>query len=144
MYPGGPARTHIDSCSGQSTCPDGSPGADSDAAQLAATASGYYAGGGAQPFSGASGMTQTVVGSNGSLTVITHSEVQSFAIGNVQVSKVVVDVTATSTVSGAGGDAHVVAGQVTANGQPGAVDDPGIPIPDQQPVPCPAGPEPPP
>src|SRR5260370_30504701 len=135
MYPGGPPRAHIDPCSGRSTCPDGSPRADSDAAQLAATASGYYAGGGAQPFSGASGMTQTVVGSNGSLTVITHSEVQSFAIGNVQVSKVVVDVTATSTVSGAGGDAHVVAGQVTANGPPVPLNPPRITDQYQPPLP---------
>jgi hypothetical protein len=144
MYPGGPPHSHIDSCSGQSTCPDGSPRADSDAAQQAATASGYYAGGGAQPFSGASGMTQTVVSSNGNLTVVTHSEVQSFAIGNVRVSKVVVDVTATSTVSGASGDAHVTAGQVTANGQPVSVTDQGVTIQDKQPVPCSAVPKPPP
>src|SRR5260370_33997498 len=89
-------------------------------------------------------MTQGGGGPKGSLPVIAHSEVQSFAIGNVQVSKVVVDVTATSTVSGAGGDAHVVAGQVTANGQPGAVNEQGLKIPDQQPIPCPAGLQPPP
>src|SRR4029077_3055429 len=76
MYPGGPPHSHIDACGGQSTCPDGSSRADSDETQLGASASGYYAGGGAQPFSGASGLTQTVVGSDGSLTVITHSEVQ--------------------------------------------------------------------
>jgi hypothetical protein len=144
MYPGGPPHSHIDSCGGQSTCPDGSPRADSEAAQQAATASGYYAGGGAQPFSGASGMTQTMVSSNGSLTVVTHSEVQSFSIGSVRVGKVVVDVTATSTVSGASGDAHVVGGQVTANGQPVAVTDQGVTIQDKQPVPCSSAPKPPP
>jgi hypothetical protein len=144
MYPGGPPHSHIDSCNGQGSCPDGSPRADSDATELGASASGYYAGGGAQPFSGASGMTQTVVSSNGSLTVITHSEVQSFSMGSVRVGKVVVDVTATSTVSGASGDAHVVGGQVTANGQPVAVNDQGVTIQDKQPVPCTAVPKPPP
>src|SRR5260370_11493551 len=86
-------------------------------------------------------MTQGGGGPKGSLPVIAHSEAQSFAIGNVQVSKVVVDVTATSTVSGAGGDAHVVAGQVTANSPPGAVNDQGGTIQDKQPIPRPAVPE---
>jgi len=143
-YPGGPPHSHIDTCNGQSSCPSGGPRADSDAAQLNASASGYYSGGGAQPFTGASGNTQTATGSSGNLTVTTHSEVQSFSIGNVQVSKVMVDVTVTSTISGATGDAHVVAGQVTVNGQPVAVNDQGVTVQDKQPVPCTALPKPPP
>ena len=47
------------------------------------------------------------------------NDVQSFSLGNVQVSKVVVDVSATSNVSSANGNAHVVAGQVTVNGSAG-------------------------
>jgi hypothetical protein len=142
VYPGGPPHSHIDSCTGQSSCPDGSPRADTDASQQAANASGYYAGGVGQPFTGASGMTHTVVDSGGSLTVTTHSEVQSFVIGNVQVSKVVVDVTATSTVSSASGDAHVVGGKVMVNGQPVGVTDQGLTIQDKQPVPCTVAPKP--
>lgn len=143
-YPGGPPHSHVDTCNGQSTCPDGSTRADSDAAQLNSSASGYYAGGGAQPFTGASGKTTTVVDSSGNLVVVTHSEVQSFTAGSVRVSKVTVDVTATSSVSSASGDAHVVAGQVTVNGQPVSVNDQGITVQDKQPVPCTAVPKPPP
>jgi hypothetical protein len=142
-YPGGPPHSHIDACSGSGSCPDGSTRADGDAAQLNSSASGYYAGGGAQPFTGASGKTNTVVDASGNLVVVTHSEVQSFAVGSVRVSKVTVDVTATSSVSSGSGDAHVVAGQVTANGQPVSVTDQGITIADKQPVPCTSVPKPP-
>ncbi len=144
-YPGGPAHAHVDSCSpsGQSSCPAGGPRGDSDAAQFNADASGYYAGGGTQPFSGASGQTTTSVGAAGSIVVTAHSEVQSFGIGNVRVSKVVVDVTASSTVSGGSGDAHVEAGSVTVNGQPVTVTDQGVTIQDRQVVPCSSVPQPP-
>src|SRR5438477_359396 len=134
-YPG-PSHSHIDQCNG---CGSG-PSADADAAQLRANASGYYSGGGTQPFKGASGHTSTVMDSGGTLTVTTHSEVDSFAIANVRVSKVAVDITATSTVSGGGGDAHVTGGQVTANGQPVAVNDQGVTVQDKHTVPCPSAP----
>jgi hypothetical protein len=143
-YPGGPPHSHIDACNGSGSCPDGSTRADSDAAQLNSSASGYYAGGGAQPFTGASGRTSTFVDSSGNLVVVTHSEVQGFTIGNLRVSKVTVDVTATSSVSSGSGDAHVVAGQVTLNGQPVSVNDQGVTVRDKQPVPCPSVPKPPP
>ena len=137
-YPG-PSHGHIDQCNG---CGNG-PYADANAGQMNADASGYYAGGGTQPFSGASGKTNTVMDSGGTLTVTTHSEVDSFVIGTVKVSKVMVDINATSTLSGGGGDAHVTAGQVTANGQPVAVNDQGVTIQDKQPVPCTSAPKPP-
>jgi len=132
-YPG-PSHGHIDQCNG---C-DSGPRADADAAQLNASASAYNAGGGTQPFNGAWGQTSTVVDTGGTLTVITHSEVDSFTVGGVKVSKIVVDITATSTLSNAGGDAHVQGGQVTANGQPVAVNDQGVTITDQHSVPCPS------
>jgi hypothetical protein len=137
-YPG-PSHAHIDNCNG---CGNG-PRGDADAAQLTADASGYYAGGGTQPFSGAWGQTSTVIDSGGTLTVITHSEVDSFAIGTVKVSKIAVDVTAKSSLSGGGGDAHVTGGQVTANGQPVSVNDQGVTVQDKQVVPCSSAPKPP-
>ena len=139
QYPG-LSHGHIDQCSG---CGNG-PRADADAAQLNASASAYNAGGGTQPFSGAWGETSTVMDPGGTLTVITHSEVDSFTVGTVRVSKIVVDVNATGTLSSAGGDAHVQGGQVTANGQPVSVDDQGVTITDQHTVPCPSVPKPPP
>jgi hypothetical protein len=142
-YPGGPPHAHIDTCNNQQNpCP--SARADSDAAQLNADASGYYAGGGAQPFSGAWGSTQTTVDSSGNLVVVTHSEVDSFVIGSVRVSKLVVDVTATSNLSGGSADAHVVGGQVTVNGQPVSVSDQGVTVQERQLIPCTAVPKPPP
>jgi hypothetical protein len=143
-YPGGPGKAHIDSCNNPSSCPG--PGADSEAAQQNATASGYYAGGAGaqQPFSGASGKTSTAVDSSGNLTVLTHSEVQKWSMGNVQVSKVTVDVKATSSLSGGSGEAHVTGGQVTLNGQPVSVTDQGVTIQDKQLIPCTALPKPPP
>ena len=137
-YPG-PSHGHIDQCNG---C-GGGPYANADAAELTADASGYYAGGGTQPFSGASGQTNTTIDQSGRLVVTTHSAVDSFAIGPVQISKVAVDIDAFSTVSGGGGDAHVTAGQVTNNGQPVAVNDQGVTIVGQHPVPCPTVPKPP-
>jgi hypothetical protein len=142
-YPGGPPHSHIDTCNGQGGCPDASTRADSSAAQLNADASGYYAGGGAQPFSGASGLTHTVVDSSGNLRVTTHSEVHSFGVGNVSVSNVMVDVTTTSTVSGASGEAHVVGGEVTVNGKPVSVTDQGLTVQDTKPIPCTSAPQPP-
>lgn len=137
-YPG-PSHGHVDGCNG---C-GGGPQATADAAQLTASATGYYSGGGTQPFSGAAGQTSTVMNSAGTLTVLTHSEVDSFTFGTVKVSKVAVDIDATSSLSGAGGDAHVTAGQVTANGQPVAVNDQGVTVQDKQVVPCTAAPKPP-
>jgi len=138
-YPG-PSRGHIDQCNG---CGSG-PNADANAAQMNADASGYYASGGTQPFSGPSGKTNTAMDSGGTLTMTTHSEVDSFVIGTVKVSKLVVDVNASSTVSGGDGQAHVTGGEVTANGQPVAVNDQGVTIQDKQPVPCSSAPKPPP
>ena len=143
-YPGGPGKTHIDSCNNPSACP--AAGADSEAAQLNATASGYYAGGvsAQQPFSGASGKTSTVVDQGGNLIVLTHSEVQNWSMGNVQVSKVMVDVKAVSSLSGGSGEAKVTGGQVTFNGQPVGVTDQGVTVQDKQLIPCAAVPKPPP
>jgi hypothetical protein len=124
-YPGGPGKSHIDSCNNASSCP--AAGADSEAAERNAGASGYYSGGAAaqQPFSGASGKTTTVVDSSGNLIVVTHSEVQNWSMGTVQVSKVTVDVRAVSNLSGGSGEARVTGGQVTFNGQPVSVTDQG-------------------
>ena len=140
-YPGGPQSAHVDSCGNQPSCP--SARANSDAAELAANAWGYYAGGGAQPFSGAVGESHTIVTSDGTLTVTTHSEVQNFAIGDVHVSKVVVDTVATATNSSATADAHIVVGTVTVAGQPVAVNDQGVTAQQKSPVPCPPAPSPP-
>ena len=140
--PGGPPRAHVDSCKGQSPCPGAR--ADADAAQLSADSSALYAGGGAQPFTGAAGTTRTIVDSGGNLTVVTHSEVDSFAIGVVRVGKLVVDVTAVSNLSTGSGDAHITGGQVTVNGQPVSVNDQGFTVQDKQPVPCSSLPKPPP
>jgi hypothetical protein len=142
--PGSPSKSHIDSCNNQSSCPG--PGADSEAAQLSALASGYYSGGvsSGQPFSGASGKTTTQVDSSGNLIVLTHSEVQNWSMGSVQVSKVTVDVKALSNMSGGSGEARVTGGQVTVNGQPVSVTDQGVTVQDKKPIPCVAGPPPPP
>lgn len=136
----GPSHGHVDQCNG---CGSG-PYADADAAELNAAALAYYAGGGTQPFSGASGKTTTGLDGGGTLTVVTHSAVDSFAFGPLTVSKVAVDITATSTLSGGGGDAHVSVGQVTNAGQPLAVNDQGVTIVSQQPVPCSSVSKPPP
>jgi hypothetical protein len=146
-YPGGPSSAHVDSCSSspvsaqqQNPCPGGQAASrgDSDANQLNADAWGYYAGGGAQPFSGATGASHTVVSSNGVLTVTTHSEVQNFAMGPIAVSKVIVDTVVTSTTTSGTADAHVVVGEVTINGQPVTVNDQGVTVEQTQPAPCPA------
>ena len=151
IYPGGPNQAHVDSCSPsqassqqQNPCPGGQAASrgDSDAYQLSADAWGYYAGGGAQPFSGATGESHTVVGQDGVLRVTTHSEVQNFTMGTLHVGKVTVDTISTSTVSSGTADAHVVVGQVTVNGQPVAVNDQGVTITQQQPITCPAVPQP--
>ena len=143
-YPGGPGKSHIDSCNNPNSCP--AAGADSEAAQLNALASGYYAGGAGaqQPFSGASGKTTTVVDSSGNLTVITHSEVQNWSMGTVQVSKVMVDVKAVSNLSGGRGEASVTGGQVTVNGQLVSVTDQGVTVQDKRPIPCTSVPQHPP
>ena len=135
-YPG-PSHGHVDACNG---CGSG-PYADANASQQAADADGYYAGGGTQPFSGAYGSTTTLVDSSGKVSETAHSSVDSFTFGTVEVRKVEVLVNAFSSLSGAGGDAHVSAGTVTNNGQPVSVNDQGVTIVDKQPVPCPTGPQ---
>ena len=148
--PGGPDRSHIDACANHQPCP--AAGADSEAADLYALAAGYYQGGtgSAQPFSGAIGTTRTQMDQSGNLTVTTHSEVQKWSMGNVQVSKVTVDVKAVSNLSGASGEARITGGEVTLNGQPVSVTDQGVTVADRKPIPCvpapqlPAGPQPPP
>jgi hypothetical protein len=143
-YPGGPPHSHIDSCNGQNPCPGA--GSDTDAAQPNANAAGYYQGGAGaqQPFSGASAWTKTVMDSSGNLVVTTHSEVQNWSMGPAQVSKVVVDVIATSTVSSGSGDAHITGGQVTFQGHPIGVTDQGVTVENTQPIPCSTIPKPPP
>src|SRR5207245_6895933 len=86
--------------------------------------------------------THTVIDSGGNLTVTTHSEVDSFVIGTVKVSKIAVDVTANSSLSGGGGEATVKGGEVTANGQPVSVNDQGVTVQDKRPLPCTAAPAP--
>jgi hypothetical protein len=140
-YPGGPDNAHVDSCGGKTDCP--SARANSDASELAANAWGFYAGGGAQPFSGAEGESHTIVTSGGTLRVTTHSEVQDFAMGDLHVSKVVVETVATATNGSATADALVVVGTVTVAGKPIAVNDQGVTIQQTSPVPCPAAPSPP-
>jgi hypothetical protein len=142
-YPGGPQSAHVDACSSSSgSAPGQCPGsqASSDSSELGANASGTYAGGGTQPFSGASGESHTVVTADGMLRVWTHSEVQNFVIGTFHVSKVVVETIATATNSSASADATVVVGSVTFNGQPVAVTDQGVTLEQKTPVPCPGTP----
>ncbi|HVH63178.1 MAG TPA: hypothetical protein VNA65_06215 [Candidatus Dormibacteraeota bacterium] len=134
-YPGGPSHAHIDGCNG---CGQ-PPRADSDAAQMNASSSAVYAGGG-QPFNGAAGQTSTVMDQGGTLTVVTHSEVDSFHVGDVNISKVVVDLNGHSSVSGADGSASVTGGNVTAGGHPVSVTDQGVTVESKQPVPCPQPP----
>ena len=155
-YPGGKSKDHVDSCtpsaaaSGQAgACPStGQPAsyADTSAAELAAAASGYYAGGGTQPFSGAEGDSHSTVAEDGSLLVTTHSAVHNatFAGGAIQISKVEV----TTTVKTSGGtatvDARVTVGQVLINGQPAAITDQGVTVQQNQVIPCSAVPTAPP
>ena len=141
--PGGPDKSHIDACGNHQPCP--AAGADTEAADLYALATGYYQGGAssAQPFSGASGTTRTQMDQGGNLTVTTHSEVQNWSMGNVQVSKVTVDVKAISNLSGGSGEAHITGGQVTLNGQPVTVNDQGVTVADRKVIPCIPAPQPP-
>ena len=122
-YPGGPGSAHVDSCGGQSACP--AARGDSDAEATGATASGVYAGGGTQPFSGAAASSHTYVTPAGVLTVTTHSEVQNFVSGGVAISKVVVDTIVTINEGTATAEAHITVGSVTVNGQPVTVTDQG-------------------
>ena len=141
-YPGGPQSAHVDACSSAAAPPGQCPAsqASSDSAELGADASGYYAGGGAQPFQGAEGESHTIVSSDGTLTVTTHSEVQSFVIGTVEISKVVVDTIATATNSIATANSSVSVGSVTVNGQQVAITDQGLTVEQKTPVPCPSPP----
>jgi hypothetical protein len=141
--PGGPEKSHIDACNNHSPCP--AAGADSEAAALYALATGYYQGGAtsAQPFSGASAMTRTQMEQSGYLTVISHSEVQTWAMGHVSVSKVTVDVKAVSSLSGGSGEATITGGQVTFNNNPVTVNDQGVTIQDNRVITCIDAPKPP-
>ena len=141
--PGGPDKSHVDACANKPPCPVA--GADAEAADLYAMAYGYYQGGAssAQPFSGASGTTRTQMDRSGNLTVTTHSEVQNWSMGNVQVSKVTVDVKAISNLSGGSGEAHITGGQVTINGQAVSVNDKGVTVADRKVIPCVPAPQPP-
>ena len=147
-YPGGKAKDHVDSCtpsqaaSGQANpCPNNQPAsyADTSVSELMAAASGYYAGGGAQPFSGASSDSTTTVGDDGSLTVHSHGAVQSATFGPFQIQKVDVLIDVVS----AGGqvtrqDVKVTVGSVTLNGQPVTVTDQGVTAGQKVPIPCPS------
>ena len=141
-YPGGPQSAHVDACSSGSAPAGQCAGsqASSDSSELAANASGVYAGGGTQPFSGASSESHTVVTSDGMLKVTTHSEVQDFVIGTFHISKVVVDTIATATNNSASADAHVTVGSMTVNGQSVSLGDQGLSLTQNTPVPCPASP----
>lgn len=155
-FPGGKTSDHVDSCtpsaqaSAQSNpCPNkGQPAsyADANASELSADASGFYAGGGTQPFSGASGESKTIVSADGSLVVTTHSMVQNatFGGGAIQISKVEVITKVTSAAGQAAGDAQVKIGQVLINGSPTAIDDKGVTVQQSQVVPCAAPANPPP
>jgi len=136
-YPGGPQSAHVDACQGGTpSCPASQ--ASSDSAELAANASGQYAGGGA-PWSSAEGDSHTVVSADGTLKVTTHSEVDDFTIGTIRISKVVVETIATATNSSATADATVIVGTITANGQPVTLGDQGLTIEQKTPVACPSG-----
>lgn len=154
-FPGGKSADHVDSCSpsaassGQSNaCPTGQAVsyADVKATELSADATGTYAGGGAQPFTGATGDSHTVVNADGSLTTLAHSVVQTatFAGGAIQISKVEVTSRATSAAGSAMGDAKVTIGQVLINGQPTSINDQGVTIQQNQVIPCTAPANPPP
>ena len=147
-YPGGPATGHVDSCTTSAAakqqanpCPNGSPSsyADTAAGELSAAASGYYAGGGTQPFSGAAADSRTTVKADGSLVVTSHSSVHNASFGPVNISKVDVLVVATSAAGAATATATVTVGSVTVNGQPVNVTDSGTTFTQQQVVPCPGG-----
>ena len=137
-YPGGPQSAHVDAC--QSSSPAGCPAsqASSDSSELGANAYGVYAGGGA-PWSGAESDSHTIVSSDGTLKVTTHSEVDDFVIGTVHISKVVVETIVTATSSSATADATVIVGTITANGQPATLGDQGLTVVDKTPVSCPSG-----
>jgi hypothetical protein len=145
QFPGGPADSHIDSCSTSPTgaqqntpCPpkDSSGNqpapskADAHAEELKSDASGYYAGGNAGvPASGASGESHTIVNPDGTLVVTTHSFVNNVTFGTppnaVVINKVQVDTTITIAGGNATADAKVTVGSVTVNGQPVQVTDQG-------------------
>ncbi len=155
-YPGGKSKDRVDSCSpsaaasGQANaCPTSAHPvsyADAKVSELSADASGYYAGGGTQPFSGAMGESHSVVKDDGSLVLTSHSGVLSatFAGGQIQISKVDV----TTVVNSAGGsttaDARVTVGEVLINGQPTNITDEGVTVQHNQVIPCSSAPAPPP
>jgi hypothetical protein len=145
QFPGGPADSHIDSCSTpppgaqQNTpCPpkDASGNqpapsrADAHAEELKSDASGYYAGGNAGvPGSGASGESHTVVNPDGTLVVSTRSFVNNATFGTppnaVVINKVLVETRVTIAGGVATADAKVSVGSATVNGQPIQLSDQG-------------------
>jgi hypothetical protein len=141
--PGGPDKSHVDACANKPPCPVA--GADTEAVDVSAMGYGYYQGGAssAQPFNGASGTAKSVMDQGGNLIVTTHSEVQNWSMGNVNVSKVVVDVKAISNLSGGSGEAKISGGEVTLNGQRVSVNDQGVTVADRKAIPCIPQPQPP-
>jgi len=146
QYPGGPADSHIDSANGKGPAPSR---ADAHADELLADASGVYAGGNpGQPFSGASGESHTVVNSDGSMVVRTHSFVANATFGAppnaIVIEKVSVDITVTITNGVAAATASVKVGSFTVNGQASHLSDQGLTVGEQTVVPCSSSPLPPP
>ena len=156
-YPGGKSSDHVDSCSPSAAsgsqsnaCPSGKAAsyADVAAAELKADASGFYAGGGEQPFSGAEADSHTIVNDDGSLVAITHASVHdaTFANGAIRITKVEVITRVTTAGGSATADARVTVGQVLINNQPATINDQGVTVQQNQVVPCtapgPAGQQP--
>jgi hypothetical protein len=144
---GGAASAHVDSCSPAAAaskqpnpCPQNQPAlyADSSASDMKAAASGYYLGGGGQPFAGAMSQVTSTVGDDGSLTVHAHSAVASATFGPFVIQKVdvlidVVSIGGSVTTQ----NATVTIGSVTLNGQPIQVTDQGVTAGMAIPIPCP-------
>ena len=145
QFPGGPADSHIDSCSTSPTgaqqntpCPpkDSSGNqpapskADAHAEELKSDAAGNYAGGNAGvPGSGASGESHSIVNPDGTLVVMTHSFVNNATFGTppnaIVINKVLVDTKVIIAGGVASVDAKVTVGSVTVNGQPVELSDQG-------------------
>src|SRR5207302_403430 len=114
QHPGGPADSHIDSANGKGPAPSR---ADAHADELLADASGVYAGGNpGQPFSGASGESHTVVNSDGSMVVRTHSFVANATFGAPPNAIVIEKVSVDITVKASG--VHVTATHPAPSGVP--------------------------
>lgn len=146
----GKDKSHVDTCpatlspqnASGAPCPHSSlpvSYADAAAKDVGADASGYYAGGGQNSFSGAFAEAHSLLDADGTLKVMTHSGLFSASIGPITISKV--DVVTTVRLTGAQPqvDAHVTIGGVTVNGQAVSVDDQGLTVQQNNVVPCPGG-----